>query len=465
MNNHFEQKKRIYESMIDFGVIGSDENYSISSTLPNILYKKEEISMSDYLKAWNNFLNEKKGNLSLYVHVPYCIEKCAYCYTSSSKLENESELEEYIDRLICYLNFFEEHFRNEVFDNLYVGGGDPGILSEKLLDKLMKAVFSNFEFRKNGERTVENDPRTTNEKKLKILKKYGINRLSIRVQSFNEEVLELSNRIKQKEKKVREVISDAKKIGFDIINVDLMIGLYEEDEKSIIENFEKLAEIGPDRISIYPLQPQDKYLKKVYKKDRSTFFKIRKKLYKKSVPEILNIAKKNDYDVNREHLRATQNANDANSIAFKKENSSRFKTNYVAYPVDEMNSILGVGHMAMSRIGKKMECNALRSFAEEPENYNFVGYLLSPKEQLIKHIITNLSYKSSFSLQKIKDDYNFSENLIEEVKTIFEKMQDYGVVEINESEIKFKVENPREKLLYTLFLFEEKDVMSLLPDS
>ena len=459
----FEKTKAVYNDLIEFGILGSDENYSITANLIEKFNRPRKIKMEEYLKAWDLFLKENNSKkVDLYIHIPYCVEKCFYCYALSYRLETKEEVEEYVERLIKYLDFFADIFKGVEFNNFYMGGGDPGIVPEKLLDQLFNKIFSNFSFKSGSEKTVENDPRTTNKEKLEIIRSYGINRLSMGVQSLNPEALKASNRLNQTEEDVQKAVEAAKSVGFPVFNIDLIVGLHKDDKNSLIRNFKKIAEMGPDQISLYQLQPMRGYLDNVLKMKRSDFFKKRKQIYKESFPEIEKIANNNKYTFT--DLHKSDDFNDADSISFKKEGLKSFSGGgYVAVPVNETHSILGIGQGAGSVIYNRMKCQGDIELTEDPMDYSFRGYKTNPKKESMYFLLSNISNKRALTISTLKEEMD--EGSFNNAMNTFSLLEERGVVEISDELIEFKFDDAREKLLYSLFLFPREEIMRLVERS
>ena len=115
----------------------------------------------------------------LYVHIPFCVQKCKYC-DFVSFCGKEENFETYIDMLIKEAR----EYKNEKIDTVFVGGGTPTVLEANLLDKLLLGIRDNFDISKDAEFSVEANPKTLSIDKIDMLKKNGINRISIGVQSF-----------------------------------------------------------------------------------------------------------------------------------------------------------------------------------------------------------------------------------------------------------------------------------------
>lgn len=183
----------------------------------------------------------------LYVHIPFCIKKCEYCdfisYTDCYDKENE-----YLAALVEEFKMYED----KQVDTVYIGGGTPSSLSTDGLVFLMDKIFEYFDVTQTAEITMEVNPKTADMKKLKAIKNAGVNRLSIGVQSFNDEELLKIGRIYSSED-ASNCILDAKFAGFKNISIDLMFGLPGQTLNSYRNSLIKAVTSGVDHISAYSL--------------------------------------------------------------------------------------------------------------------------------------------------------------------------------------------------------------------
>ncbi len=182
----------------------------------------------------------------LYVHIPFCIKKCKYCdFNSFSSCQEEKD---------AYLNalFLEmEKYKSESVNTIFIGGGTPTSLTAEQLEILLHNIQKNFVLDENCEFTVEANPKTLDEEKLEILKKYGVNRLSIGVQSFNDNELLALGRV-HTGSEAEETITLAKQY-FDNISIDLMCAIPDQTKESFRKNLEKAFSLNPNHISCYSL--------------------------------------------------------------------------------------------------------------------------------------------------------------------------------------------------------------------
>ena len=191
--------------------------------------------------------------LGLYIHIPFCKQKCYYCdFISYAK--NEKFFERYIEALLEEMNNFFENNDVEI-KTIYIGGGTPSIIDAKYIEKIMNFFKERDLLRKTKEITIEVNPGTVDEKKIKCYKKAGINRLSIGLQSTDDNMLKKIGRI-HCYKDFLNTYKFAKKAGFDNINVDIMIGLPEQKISDIKNTLEKIINLEPEppkHISVYSL--------------------------------------------------------------------------------------------------------------------------------------------------------------------------------------------------------------------
>ena len=459
-DTHFKKKKKIYEDLIDLNLLGQAENYSITDGLIASLSESRKISMDECLEAWKKFLsNKKEKDISLYIHIPYCVEKCHYCFSKSYKLKNEKEIADYLDKLIDYLVFYADHFKGVEFSSFYMGGGNPSILKEDQLDKLLSVVFSNYEFVDNAEKTVENDPRTASKEKFKVMKKYGINRVSMGVQSLNPDVLKASNRLGQTEEDVRKAVSVAKEVGFPVFNIDLMVGLKGDNKKSVVKSFSKIAKMEPDQISIYSLQPKGGYLNDILEIKKDEFYEKKRKLYKKSLLEIEKIAEeKNYFLVSSSEM--SDDFNNAASITFeKKDLKHSFYRAYVARPVKKRCSILAVGQGADSTIGKKIKLNSGNELTKDPMQYSFHGWIMTTNEASLSFLLNIISVRKKIGILTLIEEFDFEH--LKKIMRVFSQLEKRDLATIKKESIYLHFNSARESFLYSLFFLPEEKVINL----
>lgn len=183
-----------------------------------------------------------------YIHIPFCERKCNYCDFTSLK-GTDSQIEKYVNYLLKEIDFYGMNYDlSKKQDTIYFGGGTPSLLSIENLKK----ILSKFFYDNDTEITIEINPKTVDIYKLKEYKKLGINRLSIGVQTFNEDNLKVLGRIHNSEEAI-EVYNLARESGFENISLDIMFSLPNQTFNMLENDLEKLVNLNPNHISIYSL--------------------------------------------------------------------------------------------------------------------------------------------------------------------------------------------------------------------
>lgn len=190
----------------------------------------------------------KKSVASLYIHIPFCRSKCPYC-DFYSKVCVESDIEEkFTDILIKELSFWSEILDFSNLKTIYVGGGTPTILKAETLAELIEGMLR-FLPDKIAEFTVEANPESVSEEKLQVLKKAGVTRVSLGVQSFNDRTLEFLGRI-HSAARAKSAAQKIKASGL-FLNIDIIYGIPGEDLISIKNTIEEALRLKPESISAY----------------------------------------------------------------------------------------------------------------------------------------------------------------------------------------------------------------------
>lgn len=228
--------------------------------------------------------------LGIYIHIPFCKQKCYYCdfisfagkealmdkyvqalnkeiilkeeILESKKIINnkgsiQSEVDRQTDQNLLNDNLAnKEYLNNYEITTIYIGGGTPSFINENLIKEILNTIYENYNISKNAEITIEVNPGTVNKDKLEMYKKIGINRLSIGLQSTNDDLLKTIGRIHTYQEFL-DTYNLARKIGFKNINTDLMLGLPNQTMRDLEESVKTLIYLNPEHISLYSLIVED----------------------------------------------------------------------------------------------------------------------------------------------------------------------------------------------------------------
>ncbi len=192
---------------------------------------------------------------ALYIHIPFCNKKCHYCnFFSTVSLKSKSKI---VEAIIKEIEQKKNYLQTNILETIYFGGGTPSILSDIELSSIFNKIHQTFNVSKECEITFEANPDDINKDKLLLYKGLGINRLSIGIQSFNDETLKKLNR-NHTAKEAISAIELSRKIGFDNLNIDLIYGIPGLTDDLWREELQKFFEFNIPHLSAYNLtvEPQ-----------------------------------------------------------------------------------------------------------------------------------------------------------------------------------------------------------------
>lgn len=192
-----------------------------------------------------------KKELELYIHIPFCIQKCKYCDFLSAPCSEELR-GSYVESLCKKIRDYRELAEAYHVVSIFLGGGTPSVLEGVQTKEIFAAIYDTFQVDADAEITTELNPGTVTEEKLKVYKEIGINRLSIGLQSVNDQELCMLGRIHTYEE-FKATYELARKTGFDNINIDLISAIPGQTVESWAETLETVAKLNPEHISAYSL--------------------------------------------------------------------------------------------------------------------------------------------------------------------------------------------------------------------
>lgn len=193
-------------------------------------------------------LKTPSNQAGLYIHVPFCLSKCAYC--SFYSIKSVSLIPYYLAALRKEIEFYRKYFHS--FDTIYIGGGTPSLLTPEQLACIFSALHGTFKISPNAEITLEANPGDISPEYLKALRNIGVNRLNIGVQSFNDKLLKFLGRRHSAKEAIAAIIA-ARQTGFDNLGIDLIYGVHGGGLKSWKNTLRKAVSFAPEHISCYQL--------------------------------------------------------------------------------------------------------------------------------------------------------------------------------------------------------------------
>ncbi|MBW8876576.1 MAG: coproporphyrinogen III oxidase family protein [Acidobacteria bacterium] len=197
----------------------------------------------------------KPRPLNLYVHTPYCIQRCAYCYFKTTTLKDNrlQEIDQYVSSVCKEIALVAQHYdlKNRPIETVYFGGGTPTLLTEENIDRLFAALRESFTLG-DAQITFEGEPVTLTERKAAVLKRNNVKRISLGIQSFKEEVVFQTGR-RDTEEQTMKAIALAKSTGAEV-NIDLISGLPGETPEYWAYSVQRALEADVHNITIYKLE-------------------------------------------------------------------------------------------------------------------------------------------------------------------------------------------------------------------
>lgn len=240
----------------------SEEGFS-NSEIKDIFKNVYEVSEEKTELSMTVAENEKallekigKNSVSLYIGIPFCPTRCVYCSFVSTDIRVSGKyIPEFVEKLLCEIEKTAELIKksNVYVENIYVGGGTPTTLSAEDFEKIFSKLYKCIDLRKVVEFTVEaGRPDTITREKLEVLKKFGVNRISINPQTMNDITLKKIGRSHSVEM-IYDSYKTAREVGFDVINMDLIAGLPDETPKMFEYSLNEVMKLNPENITVHSL--------------------------------------------------------------------------------------------------------------------------------------------------------------------------------------------------------------------
>ncbi len=192
-----------------------------------------------------------RKTVGIYIHIPFCVQKCLYCDFISAPASSQIK-KEYVEQLLKEIELRTQGFDTFMVDTVFIGGGTPSVLEPKDIERILCKLKEEFCISPDCECSIEVNPGTVDMNKLMAYREAGINRLSIGLQSCNDNELKALGRIHDF-RIFEETFRLARKAGFDNINVDLMSSIPEQTVESFEKSLKCIVELEPEHISVYSL--------------------------------------------------------------------------------------------------------------------------------------------------------------------------------------------------------------------
>ena len=190
-------------------------------------------------------------DLELYVHIPFCVKKCSYCDFLSFAADERTQ-GDYTDALLKEIAYYGKQMKEYLISTIYIGGGTPSWLDENKMLLILDTIYKNFQVSRDAEISMECNPGTLTMSKLKRYRMAGVNRLSIGLQSADDEELKILGRIHTFSQFLK-TYEMARETGYSNINVDLISGIPYQTTEKFYKTLQKVVRLKPNHISSYSL--------------------------------------------------------------------------------------------------------------------------------------------------------------------------------------------------------------------
>lgn len=302
-------------------------------------------SVTPTTEQWVEHLRQglQTGDWSMYIHVPFCETLCTFCGCNNIITKGHKKEEPYVKLLLkewaLYLEKVPE-FKTSLLKGIHLGGGTPTFLSAENLHLLLAPILESTKRDSHFEGSIEVDPRRTNKEQLETLRKLGFNRISLGVQDFNPEIQRLVNR-RQTFEETANITEQARSLGYDSVNFDLIYGLAKQTKETMKETVEKTKLLRPDRIALYSfaLVPWIKPAQRLFKDEDLPTGKEKRDLYEFAREQLIEAGY---VEVGMDHFALPS---EALAMAMKNKTLHR---NFMGYTDQKSNVMLGLGVSSIS---------------------------------------------------------------------------------------------------------------------
>ncbi|QKJ89102.1 Coproporphyrinogen-III oxidase [Paramixta manurensis] len=381
------------------------------TSYPTALEFSQAFTEKDFTHAAQRY---PQRPLSLYIHIPFCHRLCYFCGCNKQVTRQQHKADRYLDVLAQEIRHRAPLFNQRTVTQMHWGGGTPTYLNKSQITRLITLLRENFCFSDEAELSIEVDPREIELDVLDHLRAAGFNRLSMGVQDFNKEVQERVNRV-QDEAFIFALIERARRLGFTSSNIDLIYGLPKQTPESFAFTLKKVAELNPDRLSVFNYA------------HLPALFAAQRKIKEEELPNasqkldilqqtIATLTAEGYQFIGMDHF---ARPDDELAVA---QREGKLHRNFQGYTTQGDSDLLGMGVSAISMLGdcyaqNQKELNAWYASVEKCQHGLWRGLALTEddclRRDVIKTLICNFSLRFAEIEQQWKIDFTdyFAEDL------------------------------------------------------
>ncbi|WP_404342325.1 oxygen-independent coproporphyrinogen III oxidase [Pseudoalteromonas mariniglutinosa] len=384
---------------------GLINKYNISgpryTSYPTALSLQSGYQQQDLVAA---IASSSSRSLSLYIHIPFCSQLCYYCGCNKVITRHQSKADIYLDNLAIEIATQATLFTEYQVEQLHLGGGTPTFLSAEQVSRLMSLLTQHFNFATDAERGIEIDPRSLADGMLSHLRTLGFNRVSFGIQDFNDEVQLAVNR-PQSAQAVKSLITEARELGFQSINADMIYGLPLQTPASFQDTIVQLIALSPDRVSVfnYAHLPERFAAQRKIKEADLPSASDKLTMFKNTLKQMS--------DAGYQFIGMDHFAKQDNELAIA-QNQGQLHRNFQGYTTHGQCDLLGLGVSSISQIGSAILQNEkqLKHYYKMLEENNgsaiCKGIQLSEDDMLRAAVIKQLICQFELDIAAVEAAFN-----------------------------------------------------------
>jgi len=395
----------------------------------------EAFAETEYLQALELRKHSARSHaypLSVYVHIPFCESLCYYCACNKIITGKYERAERYLKSLQIEVELLIPHLgKANLVSQLHLGGGTPTFLRDPELRSLMEILGKAFQWKTDGEYSVEVDPRTVDAQRLTTLRELGFNRLSLGVQDFDKQV-QIAVHREQTVQQVQDLMHAARNVGFKSVNLDLIYGLPKQTTQSWTQTLQSVVQLRPERIALYAYA------------DLPARFKPQRHINASDLPmaeaktdmlsQAIDTLQSEGYVyIGMDHFALPE---DALAVA---KRQGRLHRNFQGYTTQPDSDLIGLGVSSIGNIGATYQQNAksldeYQDMLEQGRLPVVRGVALSKDDLLRRSVIMALMCQGTVNFETINSTHliNFKEYFQTELKQL-KDMQTQGLVHLDDA--------------------------------
>lgn len=379
------------------------------------------------------------NELSLYIHVPFCQQLCYYCACNKMVTRQEHKVARYLDYLFEEIAQRATFFADKQVCQIHMGGGTPNYLRPNQLAELISVVRRHYNVKNNAEISIELDPRLVQKGDLEKIHHIGFNRISMGIQDFDNDVQEAINRVQSVES-VNTIMEDARRIGFDSVNMDLIYGLPHQSTETTQYTLDCIALLQPDRVSLFNY---------AHMPDR---FAAQRKIKDEWLPSattktaMQDLAKERLLSIGYQHIGMDHFAKEEDSLSVA-QREGRLHRNFQGYTELDDADLLGFGITSISQVGDVITQNqkTLNAYygaldnLKEDESDSVVerGIRLSKDDLIRADVIKQLICHCHLDKTAIETAHSITfDDYFKEELSLLQPMVDDGLLSLHDTEIR-----------------------------